>query len=251
MAAGRPSRAGTGRRRPRGRALPSRCDAVSRPRHHCCPTSGRGKCPPLRVHRGPRQRHVVLPADQAPDNPERGAQHTQPRAVTHSPYEPLTPGRHELAVFLHQLPIRIQVQQRVVERAALDLMDPHRCVHPRFRRRLAQTGHHRAGHFDGVGVELAHVAPVRPTGGAPDPAGVGRNEPFGEGDQLRAAGRCLLHQCARLVGRGLPIEEDGRRLTAATRTIASPFRIPVPTLVPRRGHGTDPDVPCSRRLGAA
>src|ERR1700682_6493949 len=53
---------------------------------------------PLGEDREPSQRHVVLPADQAPDPPHGRIDHLQAAGVSGSPYHPLRVRRHELAM---------------------------------------------------------------------------------------------------------------------------------------------------------
>ena len=68
------------------------------------------------VEREARERHVVLPADQAAEPAERRLDRAQPAAVALAPDEPLVVRRHELAVVERQLAVGRVVEQRVVER---------------------------------------------------------------------------------------------------------------------------------------
>ena len=76
---------------------------------------------PLRVQVEPRQRHVVLPADQPADPPERRFDDAQRGAVAHAPDGPLRASGHELAMLVGELAIGGQVQEGVVDRAAVRL----------------------------------------------------------------------------------------------------------------------------------
>ena len=65
----------------------------------------------LRVQVEPRQRHVVLPADQPADAPEGRFDNPQRGAVAHAPDGPLRTRRDELAVLVGDLAVRGQVQE--------------------------------------------------------------------------------------------------------------------------------------------
>ena len=78
------------------------------------------------VEREPRERHVVLPADQAADQAERGGQSAQAVAVALAPDQALVVGRHELAVLQGERAVGGVVEQRVVDRRRprrVDLVD--------------------------------------------------------------------------------------------------------------------------------
>ena len=69
------------------------------------------------VQREPRQRHVVLPADQPAEAADAGLDRLQPAAVAGAPDEALVVGRHELPVLERETPVGPVVQERVVEGA--------------------------------------------------------------------------------------------------------------------------------------
>src|SRR5919108_1564598 len=69
------------------------------------------------IERKPGERHVVLPADQPAEAPERRLDCSEPTAVARAPDEPLVVGRHELAVPEGKAAVRRVVEERVVEGA--------------------------------------------------------------------------------------------------------------------------------------
>ena len=78
------------------------------------------------VERDARERHVVLPADQAAEPAEAGLDRVEAAAVALAPDEPLVVRRHELAVVEGELAGRRVVEERVVDRPGplgLDLVD--------------------------------------------------------------------------------------------------------------------------------
>ena len=131
-------------------------------------------------------------------------------------------GRHELAVPVQQT-ARAEGEHRVVERAAVALVDADDAVDVVARAARDERVHERAGHVDGVRVhplpELVEAAEARGLGG-PRVAGVQRDEHLGEHGELRALGRGLAEQ-----PHGLPTQASASRMTgvawiAATRTTA-------------------------------
>ena len=86
----------------------------------------------LRVQVEPGQRHVVLPADQPADAPERRVDDPQRRAVAHAPDGPLGAGRARACGACRRARRRGQVQQRVVDRppVRLPLLDADRSHTP-------------------------------------------------------------------------------------------------------------------------
>ena len=68
------------------------------------------------VERDARERHVVLPADQAAEPAETRLDRLEAAAVALAPDEPLVIGGHELAVMEGELAGRRVVEERVVDR---------------------------------------------------------------------------------------------------------------------------------------
>ena len=161
----------------------------------------------LLVHRDARERHVVLPADQAADVSERRVDHRERGAVALAPHEALAAGRHQLAVLAQQVAVGTEVEERVVDRPRGAL------VHRDREEAVVLAGDRAEGVARGPGHVDALVGPpdvpvgVRPGCGAPHPVGIGGHEPFREGDEARAARDRLLREVADLVDRGLPVEK--------------------------------------------
>src|SRR5207244_415083 len=82
----------------------------------------------LLEHRDARERHVRLPADQPADAAERRVDHRERGTVARAPHRALAAGRHELAVLREQLPVGPEVADRVVDGAAVALVDGDRDV---------------------------------------------------------------------------------------------------------------------------
>ncbi len=160
------------------------------------------------VHCGPGQRHVVLPADQPADHPERGAHHVQGGPVAGTPHSALAARWHQLAVPPGEAAVRGEVHQRVVHRAASQLADAHRQVHATVPGDRAQPLGGRRRNRHRLRVQPADELPVGPGRRAPDPVRVRRHERLGERDELRTRGGRLLDQLTGLVDGGLPVQED-------------------------------------------
>jgi hypothetical protein len=115
----------------------------------------RGRNPKLHtlgVHVEPGQRHVVFPADQPPNAAERRVHHAQHGPVPHAPHRPLRPGGDELSVTAGQGAVGGQVQQGVVDGAAvlLTFLHPDDQPDPVVAGNGAQPLGGRARHDDGV-----------------------------------------------------------------------------------------------------
>ena len=198
---------------------PWRCGAAWRPTCRCCPRSVPRRCRVLGVDRGPRERHVVLPADQPADHAERGPHDIEGRAVAHAPHRAFAASGHELAVPLEQPSVGPEVQQGVVQRAALDLVDAHRDVRQRLgrgRRRCVNGG---AGHARPRWRRGAATTRRRARPGCARPSRGRRDERLGKDDQLRALPRGLLDQRAGFRRSASRSRKTGVACTAATVTI--------------------------------
>ena len=180
-----------------------------------------GRCDP---HLGPaavdgvaRQRHPVLPADQATDPPGWGSDHVEVVAGADAVEEPLMHGRHQLAMFVQQT-VRPQHEQRVVERAGtlgLALVDADRAVDAVLAACLAQPLGERSRNVHRVLPEtLPQGIPPRKSRCAlrPRVRRVQGYEGLRQHGKLRAVGGCLADQPARLLDSGLGVENHRRRL---------------------------------------
>src|SRR5207244_8877296 len=75
------------------------------------------------VERGARELHAVLPADETADLPQTGVDRLQAAPVAESPDHALVIRGHQLAMVDRELAVGREDEQRVVERAALELVD--------------------------------------------------------------------------------------------------------------------------------
>jgi hypothetical protein len=71
------------------------------------------------------ERQYVLPADEPADDAGVGRHSLEPSAVSGPTGEALVVRRHEFAVVQRQRPVRRVEKQRVVDRAALELVHAH------------------------------------------------------------------------------------------------------------------------------
>src|SRR5206468_1249419 len=69
------------------------------------------------------ERHEVLPADEAAETAEAGVDGLEAVAVAESPDHPLVIRRHELAMANRYFTVRSKEEQRVVQRAPVQLVD--------------------------------------------------------------------------------------------------------------------------------
>src|SRR5205085_1133517 len=99
-----------------------------------------------------RQRHPVLPADQPADASDGGVDRCQVVARADAVEEPLVLGGHELAVAAQQ-PARAEDEHRVVQRAALALVDPDDAMQVVLVAGRRQAVDERAGDVDRIGVQ--------------------------------------------------------------------------------------------------
>lgn len=78
----------------------------------------------LGVHRGTQQGHIVLPADDGAELPERRIEHRQRRAVATAPDDAFHGSRHHLPMLAEQRAVRREEQHCAVECAELALDNP-------------------------------------------------------------------------------------------------------------------------------
>ena len=143
----------------------------------------------LLVHRGACERHVVLPADEPAETAEVGVDHREGGPVTLAPHEPLAAGRHELPVLRRERAVRAEVQQRVVDRAPVALVD----ADGEIRRVLAHDRAERvaggSGDVDRLVGETPVPVAVRPGRRPPHPIGIRGDERLGEHDEIARRSR--------------------------------------------------------------
>ena len=171
------------------------------------------------VHRVARQGHVVLPADQPAQLPERCIVHLQRAAIALRPHQAFAARGHKLAVLAQDTPLGVYIEQRVVEAAPTRLSVALGHAHDHVRlgalRSLAQPLRGGAGDLDGV-VQQPSVQLVEQTYLArrnrPHPIGISGDERLGEHDEASAVTPRLRDQSAGLVDGGVPIQIHGRRL---------------------------------------
>jgi hypothetical protein len=83
-----------------------------------------------------RERQVVLPAGELPDTPNGAIDGAQARAITLAPDHTLMIGWRDLAAALDQRTVRVEEKLRIVDRAAVALIDADRDDHVRLLRGL-------------------------------------------------------------------------------------------------------------------
>ena len=167
----------------------------------------------LRVEVKARQRHVVLPADQPAEPAERRRDRSQRRPVAHSPDGPLRPGRHQLAVGVRERPVRGEVQERVVDRPAVALVDAHDQPDAGFAGDVTKPCRRRARHDDRlVGEQRVPLVVTVPDPCGVDPHGRPREERLGKDDELGAVGGGAAGEFSHSIERRVQIHEDRRRL---------------------------------------
>ena len=185
----------------------------------------------LRVDRGPRERHHVLPADQPAHAPERRLDGIEVGPVAEAPDEPFPARRHQLPVLPHDLAVGTEQQLRVVDRAPVELVHADRQVRLRPLRGLAELLGRRGGHLDRLLAETRRERLERavPRGSPPHPIRIRRDERLREHDQARPHAGGLLRQAHHLLHRGVTVEElrrgldggDGDRLHQTTVAFGS------------------------------
>ena len=200
------------------------------------------------VEREARERHVVLPADQAADPPDRRLERAQPAPVALAPDQALVVRRHELPVVERELARGRVVEERVVDRArtgGVDLVDPGDEPDAVLAGDRAQSVGIGARHLERLSVqerERRLRARIRPAGERlrPRRGRIGGNERLREDDEPRARcgglGRAFREPVERrssIEDRGLDLAaRDGQRLAhavtprawACSRSFAAPRR---------------------------
>ena len=76
---------------------------------------------PPRIQRIPRQRHVILKADQTADFAKWCVVYAERAAIALSPDQTLRPGWHHLGMVSQNLAVRVNVEQRVIKTPAARL----------------------------------------------------------------------------------------------------------------------------------
>ena len=104
----------------------------------------------LGMHGGPGQRHPMLPADQAAQNPIVSIQHAQGAAIAPPPDQALGVGRDQLAVQLEAATVTVDVERGVIESASVALVGTHNQVATGFADHLEQPVQVSARNRQGV-----------------------------------------------------------------------------------------------------
>ena len=167
-----------------------------------------------------RQRHPVLPTDQAAEAPESGGDGPQAGAISLPPDEAFGVGGHQLAVVVDQLPVRIKCQDAVVERAVAEavihaFVDADDEDDAQITRVAAEAFGFRTGDGDAVlrqaGIDFFGFGaiPLRDALDIIQPGGIARQPGFSQDDQLRAQLRGSLHPVQRQFQAGGKVVIDG------------------------------------------
>src|SRR5918994_1093748 len=203
--------------------LPGDVDEGRLPRVSVVGRRGDVDLDPRLVQREPRQRHVVLPADQATEAADARLDRPQPAAVARAPDQALVVGRHEFPVLEDEAPVWPVVQERVVDRAGalgVDLRDARDEPHAVRLRSLTETVGSRAWHCHGLLRDAGEGrlrALVGPTGEVlrPGRGRIDRDEGLGEDDELGALAGGLGGQPLELLQRRVAVENDRLGLHAS------------------------------------
>ena len=182
--------------------------------------------PPV-VERGPRQGHVVLPADEPADAAQLGRRRTQPFTISFAPDQALAGGWLQLAVVVEQFAVRTPEKKRAVEGAGGDLIPLDEAdgkIDLQVSGRLRQQIGFRPWHADrvlGVAAEegTAGGAAAADDGAEAQASRIAGDECFREEDQPRPMIGGLPRQRDGLVQRRVAIEKhrgvldngDGKR----------------------------------------
>ena len=187
-----------GRRSTRGRrrATRGRCGASSRATSPVLCGRSEVELDAALVEREARKRHEVLPADQAADAAEVGLDCPEPAAVAEAPDHALVVRRHELAVVQRELAVRPVEQERVVDRAAVELVRADRQPEPVLARRRCRCAPRPRTAPPATRAPAARrrASPRRrlPRGSAPSGwSGYAGEKGLGEEHELRALARRL------------------------------------------------------------
>src|SRR5437588_5135075 len=169
------------------------------------------------VERETRERHQVLPADEPADPAEVGLDRLEPLAVAETPDEPLVVRRHELPVVDDEPRVRAEDEQRVVERAAGELVGADGEPDALLARDACEPLGGRARHLDRLAREPPeHRLHVGAAGEEANPpvGGVDRDERLREERQPRPGAPGLVRESGDLLDRRLALEDDGLGLDA-------------------------------------
>ncbi len=171
----------------------------------------------LREDRKPRQRHVVLPADQPADPSHRGVADAQAAGVAGSPHHALRVRRHQLPMAVQHLAVGPDQDHGVVQRASAELAvafvdaDRYRDLQPPRRRldwlEVSPVEVDRV--LDEPAVDLTRQLKVRPGAQAPQPLRVAREPGLGKRDETGAGGGRFLEQLHSALERLRAVQSDG------------------------------------------
>ena len=164
----------------------------------------------LGVEEEASERHVVLPADQPADAPEGRLVGVERRPITLAPHRSLRSGRHQLAVLAEELAVGIEVQQRVVDRAArrLSFVDADHQIDTRFPGRRPEAIGGLARHDDGLVHQ--HLEPplvAVPDGRPVDPDRRAGHEGLGKHHDVGGSNGGVGQRCLHLGQRRLAIHQ--------------------------------------------
>ena len=144
-----------------------------------------------------------------PRRPSGRVEHEDVAPVAAAPDRALRVRRLQLAVPGDEPAVVVEPGQRVVERAALALVDPDAHPGPRAARRLADAAGRLAREHDGLAEQLREQRRALGRRVRPDPERIAGQERLGEDDEARARGAGLLDEPARLVHARVEVEELG------------------------------------------
>ena len=134
----------------------------------------------------------------------------EPSPMPHASRSP--PVATSLRCLREQRAVGPEVEHRVVDRAAVALVDRDHQVHGLLLRDRTERVARRTRHVDRlIGPARVPLA-VGPRRRAPHPIGIARYESLGERDERGAIGNRVLRVGRDLLDRGLAIEEDGGAL---------------------------------------
>ncbi len=166
----------------------------------------------LCVHRVLAQGLQMLPAAQHAHVADGGLHHRQVGAVALAKHRTLHMGGLEFATGLHHPALVVDQQLAHVQAAAGFFAETGRQPDLAIARGLGQPVAFGRADDQRVVVVALHKGHAHCGRGQPDPPGVAGNPGFGEGDQLRALARGVLHQRDGLVDGAIDVQKDRRSL---------------------------------------